>query len=339
MSKIIVMNVCPGETRVAVLEENRLVDISLERRGGEKQVGNIYRGRVENVLPGMQAAFVNIGMEKNAFLYVDDLNGMIPKADGVEIKKSISIKELLKEGQEIIVQMVKEPIGTKGARVVTHLTLAGRFLVFMPTMDYIGISRRIEDEKERERLKSIAQSIKPSDMGLIVRTAAEGMEIDELKADSEFLINMWRKIQKKAKKGPVPSLLYKDHDLLFRILRDIFTHEVDQLIIDDQNAFEKAVELLKGFAPDLKNRLQLYQSDLPIFDTYNIEQQLTEASRRRVWLDNGSYIVFDQTEALTVIDVNTGKFIGENSLNETVVLTNLSAAKEIARQIRLRNLA
>lgn len=339
MSKMIVMNICPGETRAAVLEDNRLVDISLERRGGQKQVGNIYRGRVENVLPGMQAAFINIGMEKNAFLYVDDLNGIIPKADGVEIKKSLSISELLKEGQEIIVQMVKEPIGTKGARVVTHLTLAGRFLVFMPTMDYIGISRRIEDEKERERLKSIAQSIKPPEMGLIVRTAAEGMDVEDLKADVDLLHNIWRKIQKKSKKGPVPSLLYKEHDLLFRILRDIFTQEVDQLVIDDQGAFDKAVELLKGFAPELKSRVQLYQGDVPIFDAYNIEHQLNEALRRRVWLDNGSYIVFDQTEALTVIDVNTGKFIGENNLNETVVLTNLSAAKEIARQIRLRNLA
>lgn len=333
------MNVCPGETRVAIMEDGRLVDISLERRGGQKQVGNIYRGRVENVLPGMQAAFVNIGMEKNAFLYVDDLNGLVSQTVGADLKSHRSIKEILKEGQSINVQMVKEPIGTKGARVVTHLTLAGRFLVLMPTMDYVGVSRRIENEKERERLKAIAHAIKPADVGIIVRTAAEGMETNELKADAELLQSIWSKIQKKAKKSAAPALLYKDHDLLYRVLRDVFTQEVDELIIDDQSAYDKAMEMLKSLAPHLKDRVKKFDGDLPIFDVYSIESQLSEASHRKVWLDNGAYVVFDQTEALTVIDVNTGKFTGSSSLNETVVVTNLSAAKEIARQIRLRNLA
>jgi len=338
VTKEIIFNLCPGEGRVAVLEDGRLVELIIDRGGEYRQVGNIYRGKVENVLPGMQAAFIDIGMEKNAFLYIDDLQ-LKPHGEGGEGKADASIKDLLKEGQDIIVQVIKESIGNKGARVVTHLTLAGRYLVLMPTVDYVGISRRIEDEKERERLKALAMEVRPAGMGLIVRTAAEGITAEEFRTDVEMLLNLWRKIQKKAKKGPVPSLLYRDHDILYRVLRDQFTAEIDRVVVDEAAAFERARELIKSFAPACKDRIHLHTGSTPVFDVYGIESQINEALRRRVWLENGSYIVFDQTEALTVIDVNTGKFTGTTNLNETVVLTNKIAAREIARQIRLRNLA
>jgi ribonuclease G len=335
MEKEFLINVSPSETRMAVLEDGRLVELSIERFNDRRQVGNIYRGKVENVLPGMQAAFIDIGMEKNAFLFVDDLR---LKHEEGESKKSItSISDLLREGQEIVVQIIKESIGSKGARVDTDLTIPGRFLVLMPTVDYIGISRRIEDEKERERVKEIATRLKPEGMGLIVRTAAEGIGERDLEADRDFLFNLWQKILKKTKKGPVPSLIYHDHDLLYRLLRDLFTEEVDRLIIDDLPTYEKALELLNVLAPHLRGRVKLFSGDL--FSVYGVEHQIEEALQRRIWLDSGAYLVFDQTEALTVVDVNTGKFTGSICLEDTVLHTNLAAAKEIARQIRLRNLA
>ena len=336
MEKEFLINVSPSETRMAVLEEGKLVELSIENFTTQRQIGNIYRGKVENVLPGMQAAFVDIGMEKNAFLFIDDLHGERGQ-EGENIKSSASISELLREGQEIIVQMVKEPMGNKGARVVTNLTLPGRYLVLMPTVDYIGISRRIEDEKESERLKKIASRLKPEGMGLIIRTAAEGIEEQELEADRDFLYNLWQKILKKTKKGPVPSLLFHDHDLLYRILRDLFTAEVDRLVIDDLPTYEKALELLTVLGSHLRSRVKLFTGS-SLFTVYGIEQQIEEALKRKIWLESGAYLVFDQTEALTVVDVNTGKFTGSICLEDTVLHTNLAAAKEIARQLRLRNI-
>ncbi|HHU51880.1 MAG TPA: Rne/Rng family ribonuclease [Firmicutes bacterium] len=338
MGKEFLINIGHNETRMAALEDGRLVELSIERVNTQRHVGNIYRAKVENVLPGMQAAFVNIGMEKNAFLYVDDLHNCKAQENSEPGDHVYNITDLLKEGEEIIVQMVKEPIGSKGARVVTNLTLPGRYLVLMPTVDYVGVSRRITDEKERERIKNLAMELKPKDMGLIVRTAAEGVAEEELVSDLKFLVNLWSKIKKKAKKGPTPCLLYHDHDLLYRILRDLFTEEIDRLIIDDPSAYEKALELLNTLSPRLKSRVKLFQGDHLLFDAYRVESQIEEALKRKVWLESGAYLVFDQTEALTVVDVNTGKFIGSTCLEDTVLLTNLAAAKEIARQIRLRNL-
>src|SRR5690554_1438396 len=338
MAKEFLINIGHNETRMAALEDGRLVELSIERSHTQKHVGNIYRVKVENVLPGMQAAFVDIGMEKNAFLYVDDLHNPKTQENGDTSEQVTKISDLLREGQELIVQMVKEPIGSKGARVVTNLTIPGRYLVLMPTVDYVGVSRRITDEKERERIKSLVMEIKPKNMGLIVRTAAEGIEEKELVSDLKFLSNLWSKIQKKAKKGPTPVLLYHDHDLLYRILRDLFTEEIDSLVIDDVSAYEKALELLNTLSPGLKSRVKMFRGDLPLFDVYRVETQIEEALKRKVWLDSGAYLVFDQTEALTVVDVNTGKFIGSTCLEDTVLLTNLAAAEEIARQICLRNL-
>ncbi len=331
MAKEFLINVSPSETRMAVLEDGKLVELSKESHTAQRHIGNIYRGKVENVLPGMQAAFIDIGMEKNAFLFIDDLH---PETGD---NGSASISDLLREGQEIIVQLVKEPMGNKGARVVTNLTIPGRYLVLMPTVDYIGISRRIEDEKERERLKKIALNLKPKGMGMIIRTAAEGLAEEELEADRNFLFNLWQKIVKRSKKGPTPALLFHDHDLLYRILRDLFTTEVDRLIIDDLSTYEKALDLLAFLGPHLRSKVQLFTGN-SLFSIYGIEQQIEEALRRKIWLESGAYLVFDQTEALTVVDVNTGKYTGSTCLEDTVLHTNLAAAKEIARQIRLRNI-
>lgn len=334
------MNVGPGETRVAILEDGRLVELSFERNGTAKNAGNIYKGRVENVLPGMGAAFVDLGMERNAFLYVDDVHlarQSVAPEEEVDLPRP-SIRDMVKVGQEIVIQMVKEPIGSKGARVTTDLTIPGRYLVLMPNLDYVGVSRRIEDETERGRLRALATRLKPPRMGLIVRTAAEGEDEKELTADRDFLLNVWRRIQKKAKHSPVPSVLYRDHDLLYRIMRDLFTKEIDRLVIDLPAAYEKALEMLKTFAPHLRTRVQLYQGEAPIFEAYGIEAEMEKALRRKVWLDCGAYLVFDETEALSVIDVNTGKFTGTTCLEDTVLRTNLEATAEIGRQIRLRNL-
>lgn len=340
MGKEIVMNVGPGETRVAIMEDGRAVELSFERNGTAKNAGNIYKGRVENVLPGMGAAFVDLGMERNAFLYVDDVHpegAPVPPEEEVELPRP-SIRDVVKVGQEIVVQMVKEPIGTKGARITTDLTIPGRYLVLMPTLDYIGVSRRIDDEAERGRLRALATRLKPARMGLIVRTAAEGADEKELAGDCDFLLNVWRRIQKKIRHAPVPSVLYRDHDLLYRIMRDLFTKEVDRLVIDLPSAYEKALEMLKAFAPHLRSRVILHEGEKPIFEAYGIEADIENALKRRVWLDCGAYLVFDETEALSVIDVNTGKFIGTTCLEDTVLRTNIEAAAEIVRQIRLRNL-
>jgi len=337
MGKEFLINAGLSETRMAVLDEKQPVEIVIERLHASRRVGNIYRGKVENILPGMQAAFVDIGMEKNAFLYVDDLQIFKGQEEGIN-GPAPPINKLLRLGQEIIVQVVKEPIGNKGARVVTNITIPGRYLVLMPSVKYVGVSRRIEDEKERERLRATAQKLRPRGMGLIVRTAAEGVEEKELRLDRDFLLNLWQKVRKKARKGPVPSLLYHDHDLLYRILRDLFTEDVEKLIIDEQSAYEKALEFMNSLSPHLKNRVELYKGSRPLFEIYGIENQIEEALQRKAWLPSGAYLIFDQAEALTVIDVNTGKFTGSTNLEDTVLATNLEAAKEIARQIRLRNL-
>lgn len=346
MSKEILVNVNRMETRAAVLEEGRLVELRVERESNQRVAGNIYKGRVMNVLPGMQAAFIDIGLEKNAFLYVDDLGGYLRHAEeeneAVEPPKNLprphAIAEILKEGQEIIVQVTKDPIGTKGARVITHLSIPGRFLVLMPTVEYTGISRRIEDEQERERLKALARKLRPRHAGLIVRTAAEGENEEELARDLRFLLRTWEKIKSRARKLKAPALLYKDYDLVYRVVRDIFTSEVDRLVIDSKVEYQKTLQLLKGLSPELRSRVELYEGEVPLFEARGLENEIDRALRRKVWLPSGGYLVIDETEALTSIDVNTGKFTGTTSLADTVLKTNLEATAEIARQLRLRNL-
>lgn len=341
MKHCMVVNSDADETRVAILEDGLLAELYVERAADERIAGNIYRGKVENVLQGMQAAFVDIGLGKNAFLYVSDA---LPKdlAEGDEVLAAamtrMSIRDILKSGQEVIVQVTKEPLGTKGPRATTNITLPGRHLVLMPNVDYVGVSRRIEDDAERNRLRALAQSIRPEPMGLIVRTAAEGKTEAELREDVEFLVKIWRKIQLKTKRGPVPSLLYRDHDLVYRLVRDMVTPDTELLVVDDEADYRKAVDLVKLLSPDLVGRVRFYDEADPVFERYGVETQLARALKRRLWLDCGGYIVIDQTEALTAIDVNTGKFIGSVNLEDTVLKTNVQAAQEIGRQLRLRNI-
>ncbi len=341
MHKEVLVNVDSSETRVAVLEDEVLVEFYLERPVNQRLAGNIYKGKVENVLPGMQAAFVNIGLEKNAFLYVADAVSGRASGEDMEIPedvKRVSIKDVLKQGQSLIVQITKEPMGTKGARVTTHVTMPGRYLVLMPTVDYIGVSRRIEQDKERDRLKSLAGKLKPKKSGVIVRTVAEGRSEEEIRYDIDFLNKLWTKVRNKAKHAAAPSLIHKDLGLIERVIRDILSPEVDKLIIDSKHEYEKVLDYLDIISPDLKSKVHLFNlREGTLFDVYGMEEEIEKSLKQKVWLKSGGYIVIDHTEALTVIDVNTGKFVGSESLADTVLKTNLEAAAEIARQIRLRN--
>ncbi|QXM05769.1 Rne/Rng family ribonuclease [Crassaminicella indica] len=329
----IIVNSSLSQTRVALLEDKELVELYIERENSKRTVGNIYKGRVTNVLPGMQAAFVDIGCEKNAFLFVKD--AIPPEMSG---SKEVSIRDVVKNGQEIIVQVIKESIGTKGARVTTHLTLPGRYLVLMPYIDYIGISRRINDEEERDRLRNILEELKPSNMGIIVRTAGEGKTEKELKEDLKFLLKLWQKIDKEKHLGFAPRVIYKDLDLIHRTIRDMFTGNIDKFVINDKEKYNSIIDLVELIAPHLRNRVEFFEMDMDIFDYYRIEKMIYEAIGRKVWLKSGGYIIIDQTEALTVIDVNTGKYVGSIDLEDTVLRTNKEAAIEIAKQLRLRDI-
>jgi len=324
------------ESRTAVVDEGNLAEIHIERQSREAVAGNIYKGRVENVLPGMQAAFISIGLEKNAFLYIKDLLDF--KGEEVECKDELSINEILRPGDELLVQVSKEPIGTKGARVTTHITLPGRHIVLMPDVDYIGMSRRIEDEGERTRLRSVISSLKPEGMGVIVRTEAEGKEEEEFKQDISFLVKLWNKINCEAQKMGAPRLVHKDVDMVYRSIRDLFNRDTKRVVINDSAAYKKAVELVGLFSPGQKSSIEYYDSSVSIFSYFGIEDKIEKALSKKVWLKSGGYIIIDQTEALTSIDVNTGKFTGTINLKDTVLLTNIEAAREIAVQLRLRDI-
>lgn len=328
------------QTRVALMEEGQLAEIYIERSIYQRLVGNIYKGRVENVLPGMQAAFVNIGLEKNAFLYVGD--AVPPRSVGEDGEPqldecSLSIQDVLKEGQELLVQVMKEPVGTKGARITTNITLPGRYLVLMPTVDYVGISRRIELEAERERLKSLALSLKPPGMGLIVRTVTEGLRLGDVEQDVQGLVNLWKKIQAKSLQHGAPAVIHRELELVQRIVRDLFTEDIGRMTVNNKFVYEKLLETMDFLAPGFRRKVFLVEKP-NLFNDYPIEPEIQKALKKKVWLKSGGYLVIDQTEALTVIDVNTGKYVGTTNLEDTVLNTNLEAALEIAHQIRLRDI-
>ncbi len=328
--KTILLNSMPEEVRMAIVAGGELQAIEMERASHSHLVGNLYRGRVQNVLPGMQAAFVDIGREKNAFLYIGD--GMPKEAQQAVRQQKIHI------GQTLPVQIVKDAIGTKGPRATTHLTLPGRNVVLMPTAAYIGISRRIESEEERARLHGIAERICPKDMGLIIRTVAAGKTEEVLAADVRYLRRLWESIQARMKLGSAPSLLYRDADLAIRMVRDSFTDEIDEVIVDDRALYQRIVELVEYASPELADRVKLYAERTPLFRKYHLEEELEKLGAREVELPSGGFIVIDKTEALTVIDVNTGKFVGKANLADTVYHTNLEAAAEILKQLRLRDI-
>lgn len=334
----IIVDVGISENRLAILEDEELVELYIERRNNKRIVGNIYKGRVVNVLPGMQAAFVDIGLEKNCFLYVKDALGQeyFNKKDFVD--REISIKDVVKQGQEIIVQVIKEPIADKGARVTTNITLPGRYLVLMPDTQYIGVSRKIGSAEERERLKAEIEALKPENMGVILRTVAEGKSKDDFREDIKFLLKLWQKIEKEKKLGFAPRLIYKDFDLIDKTIRDTFSKNIHEFIINDENEYKSAMDLVELLSPNLKDRLSYFEESHDIFGHYKIESQIHKALERKIWLKSGGYIVIDSTEALTVVDVNTGKYVGITDLEDTVLKTNLEAAVEIAKQLRLRDI-
>ncbi|MGQ9921732.1 MAG: Rne/Rng family ribonuclease [Desulfobacca sp.] len=355
MANELLINVSPVESRVALLENGNVVELYIEREAESSLIGNIYKGRVIKVLPGMGAAFVDIGLERSAFLYVGDVvehyddfytewrkddNGgnHLTLAASCVCPHHVPIEDILQEGQEVLVQVAKPPLCGKGARLTSHITLPGRNLVLMPTVNHVGVSRRITDEGERQRLKEALAAIKPPDCGLIARTASEGLPVDKLQDELEFLLQIWKNILKKKETAPTPSLLHRELDIVLRVVRDLFTKEVDRLIVDDVDTHAKILSFVESFQPWLKMNLELYQGPEPLFDCYDIEIELQRALGKKVWLKSGGYIIIEPTEALVVIDVNTGRYVGKHNLEETILKTNLEAVKEIAYQLRLRNI-
>ena len=349
--KELVINVSPLETRIALLEDKRLAELQIERLENRSIVGNIYKGRVDSIVPGIQAAFIDIGFEKNGFLYVSDIAGTegtgdfviedgVAKFRGAKGRPSrqASIENLLKKNQYIMVQVAKDRLGTKGVRLTNFITLPGRYMVLMPTVTQLGVSRKIESEKERERLKAILQSIRPKGIGLITRTAGEGRKKTDFQSDVKYLAKVWEQVKSKMENMTGPCLLHEDLNPVLRVIRDTFTSEVDKLVIDHPVEYERIQFFLEAYAPSLQKRCTLYEEPLPIFDEFNIEPEIEKALRRKVHLKSGGYLCIDQTEALVAIDVNTGKFTGKTRLEETVFRTNLEAAEEIARQVRLRDM-
>ena len=370
----ILIHVSDEETKVALVENRQLAEFFFERKREAGVVGNIYKGRVNKVLPGMQAAFVDVGLEKAAFLYVDDifvegtdvLPGemsqdeqapptvsmdqslelpvpedpaiVVPRPEPPRKMPRKPIEEVLSEGQEILLQMTKEPISTKGPRSTTYISLPGRYLVYMPQVNHVGVSRRITNEDERQRLKEMVNSLKGGKGGYIIRTVAEGMTEAEARSDIIFLELLWQDIRSRGESMKAPSLVREDLDVVFRTIRDYLTNDVETLYIDDRKEYQRVMDFIGTYMPDYVSRVRLWEGPAPLFGAYDIERQLSKALEKKVWLKSGGYLVIDRAEALTVIDVNTGRFVGENDPEATIFQTNLEAVSEIARQLRLRNI-
>ncbi len=366
MSKEMIISSNGHETMVAIIEDDLVAEIFVERERQRGVVGNIYKGRVSKVLPGMQSAFVDIGLERDGFLYVSDVvdtideferlggadddederqpgNGGGKKERERERGPEPKIEDLLKEGQEIIVQIAKEPLGTKGARLTSHATLAGRFLVFMPTVDHVGVSRKIDAREERSRLRGIVREFREQHGftgGIIIRTAAGGRPKEDIVSDLEYFNRIWNGIRQKAESSRAPAVVYQEESLVAKLLRDLLTDDFSAIRIDNEVEYRRVVELIERFMPNLAPRVKLYSKPFPIFEEYGVQAEIDKALRSKVWLKSGGSIVINQTEALVAIDVNTGRYVGKRTgrLEDTIVKTNLEAVKEIVRQIRLRDL-
>lgn len=364
MASEIIINSNPRETRVALVENNQLAEIFIEHKAKRGIVGNIYKGLVTKVLPGMQVAFVDIGLEKSGFLYVGDIDIFDlmefdnDEDDSEEMKlrkekneasyeegkpsrmagQGIPIQDLLKEGQDIVVQVAKNPLGTKGARITSFITLAGRHIVYMPTVNQVSVSRRIEDEAEKNRLKDLVAEIGRPDEGYIIRTAGLGRGKNDFMPDINFLHKLWDNLEGRSDNQAAPCLLYEDLNLIVRSIRDLFTEDVERLVIDSKIDYEKCIEFCSSYLPHLVDKIELYKEPVPIYDYYGIEIEINRALGRKIWLKSGGFITIDQTEALVAIDVNTGKFVGHTDPEETILKTNLEAVKEIVYQLRLRNI-
>ncbi len=359
MPSKIICNVTSRETRVALWENNAITELFIELKSDQGLVGNIYKGRVTKVLPGMQVAFVDIGLPKAGFLYVADIDptssgfehltlnddSTVDEDTKIDLAAPVSrqehshhIEDILQEGSEIMVQVSKDPMAAKGARITGYITLPGRYLVYMPTVDQVGVSRRIESEEEKKRLKEALKGLKDNGAGYIIRTAAEGKREVDFKRDIEFLDKLWSSIAGRYNDASSPELIYADLNMVQRSIRDLFPSESLSVIIDDKDEYDRTVAFCKSYLPDTVDKLELYVGKEPIFDAYGVEIEIERALGRKVWLKSGGYIVVDQTEALTAIDVNTGKFVGAHSPEDTILQTNLEAVKEIVYQLRLRNI-
>ena len=349
----IAITVAREETRVAVLDNGVVTDLFGDRAKYKDFVGNIYKGKVAKVLPGMQAAFVDIGLEKAAFMHVSDLSLDAEPSDtlldsdeddkdGDDMRprreSSKPIEQLLTEGQELMVQISKGPIGTKGPRVTTYVSLPGRYLVFMPNVEHIGVSRRIARDEERARLKDIMKRVRNPGCGYIVRTVSEGVKEEELRSDVDFLHVLWQDIKTKRDQLAAPALLHTDLSLSFRVVRDLFGKKVERLWIDSRQEYDAVRDFVQRFSPEQTSRIHFYDKDESLFDHLGVEQEMARALSRKVWLKSGGYLVIDHTEAMTVIDVNTGRFVGKRDQEETILRNNLEAAKEVAYQVKLRGI-
>jgi len=339
MSEEILINVTPRETRVALIENGVLQEVLVERTRRRGLVGNIYKGRVCRVLPGMQAAFVDIGLDRAAFLHASDILPRNPDG-GTDADGERDISVLLREGQELTVQVIKDPLGTKGARLTTQSTIPSRFLVFIPKVNNVGISQKIEDEAERIRLRDIIQLFmtEQDEGGYIARTAAEGASAEALRGDMIFLRKLWSTIDERERSAEPGSVVYEDLPLSVRIMRDLLDARVEKVRIDSRESYQRVLRFIEMFMPDLAVEVEYYPGERPIFDLYGVEDEIQKALERKVQLKSGGYLIFDQTESMTTIDVNTGGYVGHRNLEETIFKTNLEAAQAIARQLRLRNL-
>ncbi len=369
MQKSIIINADPKETRVAILEDKQLVELLVERPDDRRIVGDIYKGKVNAVLPGMQAAFVEIGLAKTAFLHASDLAASLVGGD-VDLlddddepgngggggrssggrdrgrggrrksrrESAPKIEDHLQKSQEVVVQVTKEPISTKGPRVSQQVSLPGRYVVFMPGADHIGVSRKIVSRDERHRLKKILKEVRPKGAGLIVRTAGEGRSREEFREDVGYLVKLWKKIERRCSSAPSPALIHRELSLATGLIRDLLTDDVDEVVVDSADVYGEVKDYLAAVSPDLVRRVRQYRGKLPVFDAFRIEGEIDKLFERKVWLKRGGYIVIDQAEALVAIDVNTGRFVGKKNQEETILKTNMEAAREITRQLRLRDI-
>lgn len=351
MKKEIVVNVGEHETRIALVENDKLVELHIERSEDERMVGDIYKGKITTVLPGMQAAFVDIGMKKAAFLHASDISTATDSTrryelddeddNGMEVvrkRKFESIEQILSKGQEILVQVIKEPIMSKGSRVTSDISLPGRFSVLSPQANYIRVSKRIIDPAERKRLRKLVYDVKPEGVGIIVRTEGVGRTEKEFKSDIKRLLKIWGEMKRTIEKRSAPVLLRKEEPMTSSVIRDVFTTDVNRLVVDDKYAYRKINKYVKSIDPGLRDRVELYSSEVPIFDTFAIEKEIDKMLDRKIWMKRGAHIVIDQTEALVTIDVNTGRSVGRSDPENLILQTNLEAAREAARQIRLRDI-
>jgi ribonuclease G len=349
MKQEIFINSTPQESRIAIVEDGVLAEFLIERKEEMGVAGNIYKGKVARVLPGMQAAFVDIGMEKAGFLHASDFStepeDVQLTGDDVEFAETpkappsrhLPLEKQVSRGEEILVQVAKDPLGTKGARVTSHVSLPGRYMVFMPGTNHIGISRRIESDEERKRLREIAQSLGTEAGGFILRTACEGLSKREIQRDLHFLTKLWARIQQKAESAGAPALIHQDLDLIARTLRDFFTPDTEQVVIDSPKDHRRVVDFVRHFMSRHKAKIVLYNDKEPLFEQQGIEEKVVKALDRRVWLRSGGYLIIERTEALTAVDVNTGRFVGKRNQEETILKTNMEAVQEVVRQLRLRN--